>query len=436
MINRIVEVIATITDVVFMVWFIPMFLKRSLKQVKNIWKYVLPVVFLIFQLVADKLFRGFDIGATLTVFIISLLFSICVCEWKRNGFGTILASCLYMSVLMFSGSIVYSIFSFFINGMDVVMQGAFENERIIYIVVSLVVRFFLFKLILIVFKSNDKLDRKSGIFVLLSFLFLAIGLGVLMYISIKSTNVPDSSVLLLTVIMTASNVALYFTVFQMEKLKQKQYEYRLIKERLALAQINSDEATKIWENIRKVRHEMKNHLTVLAVLLKKQDIEGCETYLSNLIGNVEHFGDIVRTDNAVIDYLINSKLTCLKDTKIIVSGYVGNFDDISDADLACMIGNVIDNAVEAENKIQDHDKRIIELHFLVQNQNRIIVCKNAIEESVLDTNKELRTTKKDTISHGLGHQIISEIAEKYYGFVNYSEVNDMFCVQIVLPRTL
>ncbi len=434
MIYSIIEYVATIFDILFMLWFIPQYHKTSLKDGKKPWNYIFPTLFLIFQLFADKVFKGFDVAATLVVLLIVICFSISICPLKKNGFSSILSSCLYMSVLMFSGSIVFSIFSLFIENMSDIMQGSFGNGRLIYVIVSLIVRFILFKLILIVFKSNDKIDKKSGIFVLISFLLLVVGLGTLMFLAVKSTDTSDSSVLLLVLIMTASSTSLYFTVHQMEKLKQKQYEYRLIKERMNFAQSKSDEASKIWENIRKVRHEMRNHLTVILGQLQIGDIDKCKKYLSDLVGTVEHFGDIVKTDNAVIDYLINSKLTSLDHTKVIVSGYVGNFDDIADSDLACMIGNIIDNAVEAENKIIDKEKRMIELHFLLQNQNRIIVCKNAIEQSVLETNKDLKTTKSDTISHGFGHQIIAEIVEKYYGFVNYSEIDNMFCVQIILPR--
>ena len=88
---------------------------------------------------------------------------------------------------------------------------------------------------------------------------------------------------------------------------------------------------------------------------------------------------------------------------------------------------MIDNAVEAEQKIDEENRRI-ELHFLSRNQTRIIVCKNTISESVLKSNPKLRTTKGDAGGHGLGHKIVRETA------VNYSEEDGMFCVQILLPQ--
>ncbi|MBQ7933163.1 MAG: GHKL domain-containing protein, partial [Clostridia bacterium] len=78
------------------------------------------------------------------------------------------------------------------------------------------------------------------------------------------------------------------------------------------------------------------------------------------------------------------------------------------------------------------DKRI-ELHFLKQNSNRIILCRNTIGESVLTKNRQLKTTKKDTASHGFGHVIIERIVQDYDGMVDYFEEDGMFGVQVILP---
>jgi len=436
MIYTIMEVLATLSDMLFLVWFTTRFLNVSLKSGKRPWCFILPITLFVYQIVVDKLSHAFDIISLTGVFVISVLFTLSVGNWERNKFSTLIAPCLFISVEMVSGSAVYASFSMFIDDIDDIMLGATDYERIIYVLVATIVRFIMFKLILLLFKSDDAIDKKNGYLAIGCFVLMVVGLSILMYISVQYPMVKPSIVFALVMLFTCSNIILYFMIYQIQKYRKKEYEYRLIRERVNLFKASADEATRIWENIRRVRHEMKNHLTLISGKLNMGDVDGCKSYLSDMIGNLEHFGDIVKTDNAVIDYLINAKLTCLDNTKVVVSGYVGDFDDISDSDLACLVGNILDNAVEAENKITDAGKRFIELHFLIQNQNRIIVCKNAIEKSVLDTNKELRTTKKDTVSHGLGHQIISDIAAKYYGFVEYSEVNDMFCVQIVLPKSV
>ena len=108
---------------------------------------------------------------------------------------------------------------------------------------------------------------------------------------------------------------------------------------------------------------------------------------------------------------------------------IGN---IPDADIVALIGNILDNALEAVDKIDNEREKRIELHFWLKNTCRIILCKNTIVESVLVNNSQLITTKKG-VGHGYGNRIIQSISQKYGGFVEYSEHKGMFYVQVILP---
>ena len=115
---------------------------------------------------------------------------------------------------------------------------------------------------------------------------------------------------------------------------------------------------------------------------------------------------------------------------MIVSGAVGDLSVVPDRELVSIFGNIIDNAIEA---IEDLDEKRIELLFSRQGNNRIIICKNTIKESVLKENSELISTKKDKYSHGLGHMIVEESVSRLGRMINYSESGNMFSVQIILP---
>ena len=328
---------------------------------------------------------------------------------------------------------MYAGLSFAVGDMDTVMQGESGIPRIIYLIVCFASRFVIYKLILSVFSYNDPLDRKNGVTVSLYTFISVIALGFLMKLAVENESVNDVDILALLLSVVAATLISYFMVYQVQVSQRREYEYKLLAERASFAQASANDARVIWDNIRKVRHDLKNHLSVVSAKLNSGDPDGCNEYINTLTETVNRFGNIISTNNSVIDYMINSKLSRQDKTKITVSGYVGDYSDIDDADLACILGNVIDNAVEAEQKIDEENRRI-ELHFLSQNQNRIIVCKNTISESVLKNNPKLKTTKEDAGGHGLGHKIVRETVEKYYGFVNYSEEDGMFCVQILLPQ--
>lgn len=215
-------------------------------------------------------------------------------------------------------------------------------------------------------------------------------------------------------------------------MQKKEFEYKLIEERMHFEQVRSEDANAIWDNIRKVRHDLKNHFIILKAKLSEEMIDECIAYIEQLYPKIESIGDLVHTDNPTLDYLINTKIPDNKNIKVLVSGYVNVFNDIDESDFASLIGNMLDNAFEAVSRIELPTTKQVELHFLHMNQNRMIICRNTIEKSVLTDNRNLNSTKSGS-NHGFGHIIMETIASKYNGFVTYTEKDNLFCVQVTLP---
>ena len=312
------------------------------------------------------------------------------------------------------------------------VYGTDTEVRIIYLVIGKLLQFGVYKLLLRLFGVEKTLDVKSSVVVFILTLTTVCGLIPLMSISFSyESNRIHGPVLIIVAVLLVSNIVLYYLIYQVQKLLKNRYELRLLQEKMAFEKTRYEEASGVWDNIRKVRHDMKNHFAVILGYLKNNDCTSCEEYIEQIMPAIESMGNLIRSSNSVLDYLINSKLSGLKETQIIISGTIGDFNDIEDTDLASIIGNVLDNAVEAQKKVTGTKR--IELLFRMMNNNRVIICKNTISESVLKNNKELRSTKKNPGDHGLGHQIVEDTLKKYDGTVEYFETDDMFGVQIMIP---
>lgn len=427
--STVIEILATVTDVLFLVWFVSKFNGASLKErpMSLVWAGGL----LTFQLVADHFLQGFDLFCVAIDLILALGFSFAV--KKKISLWGVLSAFIYLIVIMLSNTLVLSVFSLFAENFASTVQGDVSSVRLIYLLVCKMVQLSFYRLVLLIFKREKKLDLKNSI---LSFLFTiatALGLGILL----ELTSVFDFGkwgilITALAVLLIVLNIILYFMINQVQSLLKSKYELSLIRERMESEKSRMEEVSTIWGNIRKLKHDLKNHFTVLNGKLEEGDTDSCKKYLSELNQTVESMGNLIKSGNSVIDYLINSKLSNIGDVQVLISGYVGNYSDVEDIDLACILGNIIDNAIEAQTKVRD-EKRI-ELHFLQMNASRIIICKNTISESVLQKNKTLKSTKDSPELHGLGHQIVESTVQKYNGMINYFEENAMFGVQIILPE--
>ena len=428
MIGTIIEIFATITDVLFMIWFVPKFNGVSLKKrpMALIWAGIL----LIFQLVADRLLQGMDLLYAAVDFLLVLCFSLSLEKKKRlwNAFSAF----VYVIVIMLSSTLGFTVFSLFTENFAELVQGEISYVRLIYLLVCKMIHLSFYRLLLLLFKKENKLDLKNG---MLSFLFTivtAFGLGILLELaSVFEFGKMGVLVAMLAILFIVLNVILYLMVDQLQGLLKSKYELSLVQERMESERSRIEDASVIWNNIRKLKHDLKNHFTVLRGKLEEEDTESCKNYLSELNQTVESMGDLIRSGNSVIDYLINSKLSGIDNVQVLVSGYVGNYSDIEDIDLACILGNILDNAIEAQKDVESYKR--IELHFLMKNSNRVIICKNTISCSVLENNSLLKTTKESPELHGLGHQIVETTVKKYRGWVDYFEEDEMFGVQIILP---
>lgn len=274
-------------------------------------------------------------------------------------------------------------------------------------------------------------EINNGISVMLVSIATIIGIGTTMLISMSlESDIFQLQVMIITAAFVLVNIIVYLMTGQIQKLQQIKYELQLLREKETFDEERHNDISVMWENIREVQHDIKQHLTVISCHLDNGEIDKCEQYVDELLPTINYTNRLVSTENTVLDYLINTKLGALKDTEIYISETIVDLSDIREVDLACMMGNVFDNAIDAIKNLED--KRI-ELIFNFINANRVIICRNTIEKSVLEHNKELKSTKPGRNGTGLGHKIIEKVVKNYGGMVDYFEENGMFGVEIILP---
>ncbi|MCI8472280.1 MAG: GHKL domain-containing protein [Clostridiales bacterium] len=431
MIYSIAEIMATAMDTFFLLWYIPNFLNTKFYRKGNLKFWILPIVLLLFELSADRLFPGFDLIAVFLHIGLVLLYSLLISE--RKIFRAIIATTSYILAIMFVGSIVYMLISFIVGDKAQAFQGTDSPARIIYLVICKLIEYAIYKIILCFFHKGETIERKNNLFFLAYMIMVFFGLGALMVVSLDD---PEGELTLQIMIIMGVLTVSVFTVFifihKLLEAQKREYEYEFIEEKIESDKKILEESNRVWENLNEVRHDLKNHLTIIKGKLHEGDLISCEKYIEGIYPQIDDIGRLVHTGNSVVDYLINSKFSQNSDIKVKISGNAEIIGSVSDTDIVGLIGNILDNALEAVGKISDDREKQIELYFLRKNNNRIVLCKNTVDRPVLENNTQLVTTKKG-IGHGYGNRIIKSIAQKYGGFVEYSEQKGLFCVQVILP---
>lgn len=143
----------------------------------------------------------------------------------------------------------------------------------------------------------------------------------------------------------------------------------------------------------------------------------------------------VKTGNETLDTLLLLKGLVCEQEGVTLSSVAdgGALSFMSEEDVYSLIGNAIDNALEAVGKVDDPEKRAIGLVIKRSGDMASINVENYFSGSVKMVNGLPQTTAEDPRGHGLGTISMLEVAERYGGTVTFSTDGDIFHVNALIP---
>lgn len=193
----------------------------------------------------------------------------------------------------------------------------------------------------------------------------------------------------------------------------------------------SEEIKDLHEKSRLLKHDMKNHMLVLLSYIDENKIEEAKTYISQIVNKLNKMYSYIYVGNSLINYILNNKLAKSTEKGLNIKTEIETLDFayMDSVDFSSLLGNILDNAIEASEK--SRDKRIV-ISIYRKNGFDIINVSNSIDKSVLSDNPHLNSTKSGE-NHGFGMKQIKSIAKKYNGMLDIYEKNNMFTINVVYP---
>ena len=228
-----------------------------------------------------------------------------------------------------------------------------------------------------------------------------------------------------------------FLMFR-EILSKEKYDNKELKEqnRIISMQIrNQNEVNEMYNSIRALKHDMNNHLSTMVNLVKKNEYDKLEEYIESVIGEVAEI-EAYQSGNSTIDAVIGSKTALAKKEGIHIELEMAVSEDlyIPAEHLSVVLGNLYDNAIDANLKIGETDKRYINIKILLKGDNLIIYFENAAEGEDSENKSLWLTTKKSSYGHGFGIKNIDRIVQLYDGYCYRELKNNIFTCQIRIPN--
>lgn len=186
--------------------------------------------------------------------------------------------------------------------------------------------------------------------------------------------------------------------------------------------------------VKKLYHDINNHICCIENL--KNNNEEINEYVNSLKDEIKEFKSVYNTGNIILDIIVNEKsdICAKKGIKFICDINFSKVNFIRPIDVASIFANILDNAIEACDKVHDENiNRYIRIKGTISKSYFVIKCENR-KINILKFNKnKLLTDKMDKFIHGIGIQSIKSSLEKYDGEILFEDDKEKFIVNIFIP---
>lgn len=189
------------------------------------------------------------------------------------------------------------------------------------------------------------------------------------------------------------------------------------------------------EKIQKFHHDYKNKMIVLQELLEKNDLEVAKKYLVEVTEKLEYTKAYSKSGNVILDSVINYKLSKAEEQGIHVLAEIKLPEKIAveDDDMVVILGNLLDNAMEATSKLNENQK--IQINIAEVKGTLCVKISNTFDGEIKKKAGKLQTLKEDSMNHGIGLESVEGIVQKYHGEMKVSYEREMFLVILYLYQS-
>ena len=225
---------------------------------------------------------------------------------------------------------------------------------------------------------------------------------------------------------------------EMAGLQEEKKRYFVEQQQVHAIQERMEEVEQFYEGIRRMKHEMKNHLTNIRGLFESGNFGEMEQYIKKMDGSMDVFELAIKTGNPVTDVIVNDRQKAAEKQGVrFQSGFIYPKSEWYNAyDIGIIINNLLQNALEACGRMASAD-RYVSISSRQKKKFFLIEVRNSYEgEIVMDAGTDLPVSTKGTSGslHGIGLSNVKREVEKYMGDLDIKIKKNEFSVTVMLQE--
>ena len=246
-----------------------------------------------------------------------------------------------------------------------------------------------------------------------------------------------SDVIICIISIFILNVIVFYVYTKLCENLELKYKTSIYEKEFELMEQSMHERELIMDDFRRMRHDLKNQMISLLQLLEQKKYNRLEqelvelTELKVLQGKL---GSI--TDNSIVNTIVNYKKEIARNEGIDFNCNINVPIELpfNSEDLCVILGNVLDNAIEA-NKRGNVENPFISLDIAFDGMNLIVVIENSFDGKIrLNKSGNVLTRKRNVKNHGIGLYSVRKILKIYNGEYDATVNDNVYRVEIILHK--
>lgn len=359
--------------------------------------------------------------------LVNILF--CVTLLRGNIFQKIFVSAFTMGLVAITATLTTLMVAKLSGNQVAFLLSHFSGIRVTSICLTKLLFFVITRIILRI-KESGKLKGMDVIALVIVPMLSDLAITLMMYAAIQEPSI-QTIVLYAVGIVLILNIVVYFLFIRLGKAGKIKTEMALLALQNECLQENAKDIENMYDTVRALRHDLKNHLLCILSMAEERDVEGIKQYTGQLLQQQNTVNKLIMfSGSKVLDAIINSKSAAAERAGVRLSAIITTpLAGISPEDITIILGNALDNAIRAA---KDSQRKVVDIHIQPQGAYSSIVIANDIAHPVLPDNPALRTTKNIRYRHGFGIQNMRQAVERNQGLIRFYEQNDRFICDILL----
>lgn len=285
--------------------------------------------------------------------------------------------------------------------------------------------------------SEERIDAIRGVWLHYSFVILVFQFVGVVFVSFypldgtHTENAPLITIVAVSFLIMSLMVINFFTEICNAYKREKQIytlrsDYSAVKEQLAVQFQTS-------KRLKKIRHDIKNHLVSAAMLIDNGETDKARELLSEISESADKLQPVLSetTGNSLIDAVVAYKSAVCESKDIKFTYSLELLPEIKTplSDISSVLSNLLDNAIEAA---ETAETAAINVRIFAYKNYITIIVKNTFAQIYRQNTGRLFSKKDDSESHGLGMEIIGEICEKNGGVYKYKTSGIWFTASVLM----